>query len=125
MRFKAPGFPGEEGCAPIGVGKLSLSRTDSVLAAPSRDVDSGFVLAERSLLSLGSLADVAPGTKARLKTNNIAASERIQNLIFAFIEPSNEVNQTLRWLQPTSAEKSRGIETEESRAVMSQSGLDH
>src|SRR5216684_1726754 len=93
MRLKAPGFLGEEGGAPIRVGTLSLSRIDSPSAAPSRDFDSGFVLAERSLLSFGSLADVPPGARARLNPNNIAARVRTQNLGITFIRTS-QGNQT-------------------------------
>src|SRR5713226_5945948 len=93
MRFMAPGLLEEEGCAPIGVGRLSLSRTDLLSAAPSRDFDSGFVLADRSLFSFGSLADVPPGTRARLKTNSVATSERTQNLVFTFIRTFQR-NQT-------------------------------
>src|SRR5216683_3785958 len=93
MRLKAPGFLGEEGGAPIRIGRLFLSRIDSPSAAPSRGFDSGFVLADRSLFSFGSLADIPPGTKARLNTNNIATSERTQNLGITFIRTS-QGNQT-------------------------------
>src|SRR5216684_6557962 len=95
MRLKAPGFLGEEGGAPIRIGRLFLSRIDSPSAAPSRGFDSGFVLADPSLFSFGSLADIPPGTKARLNTNNAATSERTQNLGFNFIRPPKEINQTL------------------------------
>src|SRR5258708_37487361 len=80
MRFMAPGVLEEEGGAPIRIGRLFLSRIDSPSAAPSRGFDSGFVLADRSLFSFGSLADIPPGTKAMLNTNNIATTERTQNL---------------------------------------------